>query len=36
MKKINWDDFLDTVVGKLLVIVGIVTVIGLTFYELIT
>ena len=34
MKKIDW--FLDTVVGKLLVVIGIITVVGLIFYELIT
>lgn len=36
MKKIDWDYFLDTLVGKLLVVVGIITVVGLTFYELVT
>jgi len=36
MKRINWDYFLDTLVGKLLVTIGIITVVGLTFYELVT
>lgn len=34
MKKLDW--FLDTIIGKLLVIIGIITVVGLTFYELVT